>query len=243
MHVGAIDHAGLRDMKQIPLPIPSGSTPTFDSFIPGSNAMVLAHLRDLGTQPAPLYLWGPQGSGKTHLLRALAHQTQAQGGRVGWFDPSEPAPWLHEESWSLIVLDGCDAFDAVQQHAAFALFVEATTHGTPLVAAGRLPPVDLPLRDDLRSRLGWGHVMAVHPLSEAESRGALRREADGRGLFLSDEVMDHLLHRHARDMKHLMTQLDRLDEFAMVHKRAITVPLLRQMLSEASGDGLTGTLL
>jgi len=40
-----------------------------------------------------------------------------------------------------------------------------------------------------------------------------------------------------------MTQLDRLDEFAMVHKRAITVPLLRQMLSEASGDGLTGTLL
>ncbi|MDL2337291.1 MAG: DnaA regulatory inactivator Hda [Pseudomonadota bacterium] len=230
-------------MKQMPLPIASGSTPTFESFVPGGNAMVLAHLRDPGSRLTPLYLWGPQGSGKTHLLRALAHETQVQGGRIGWFGATEPTPWVHDESWSLIVLDGCDAFDAEQQHAAFALFVEATTHATPLVASGRLPPVDLPLRDDLRSRLGWGHVMAVQPLSEAESRGALRREADGRGLFLSDEVIDHLLHRHARDMKHLMTQLDRLDEFAMVHKRAITVPLLRQMLSEATDDGLTGTLL
>lgn len=243
MQVGANDQAGPRAMKQMPLPIASGSTPTFDSFVIGGNAMVLAHLRDAAARPAPLYLWGPQGSGKTHLLRALAHETQVQGGQVGWFSASEPVPWVHDESWSLIVLDGCDAFDAQQQHAAFALFVEAATHATPLVAAGRFPPVDLPLRDDLRSRLGWGHVMSVQPLSEAESRGALRREADGRGLFLSDEVIDHLLHRHARDMKHLMTQLDRLDEFAMVHKRAITVPLLRQMLAEASDDGLTGALL
>lgn len=243
MQAGVERLAGLRAMKQIPLPIVSGSMPTFDSFVTGGNAMVLAHLREEGGRPAPLYLWGPQGSGKTHLLHALAHAMQIQGGRVGWFGASDPAPWVHDDTWSLIVLDGCDAFDAAQQHAAFALFVEAATHATPVVASGRLPPVDLPLREDLRSRLGWGHVMVVQPLSEAESRGALRREADSRGLFLSDEVIDHLLHRHARDMKHLMAQLDRLDEFAMVHKRAITVPLLRLMLNEASDDGLIGTLL
>ena len=78
--------------------------------------------------------------------------------------------------------------------------------------------------------------MAVQALSEAESRAALRREADRRGLFLSDEVIDYLLHRYARDLKHLMVQLDRLDEFAMVHKRALTVPLLRQMLAENAVD-------
>jgi DnaA family protein len=75
-------------------------------------------------------------------------------------------------------------------------------------------------------------VLQIHPLSEAESRAALRREADRRGLFLSDEVIDYLLTRFSRDMKHLMELLDRLDEFALVHKRAITVPLLKQMLAQ-----------
>ena len=84
----------------------------------------------------------------------------------------------------------------------------------------------------MRTRLGWGHVFAVQPLSEPEARAALRREADRRGLFLSDEVMDYLLTHFARDLKHLMSLLDRLDEFALVHKRAITVPLLKQMLTE-----------
>ena len=95
-----------------------------------------------------------------------------------------------------------------------------------------MPPVDLPLRDDLRSRLGWGHVLAIAPLSEEQTRATLRREADRRGLFLSDDVMDYLLTRFARDLKHLMVLLDRLDEFALVTKRAITVPLVKQMLAE-----------
>ena len=226
-------------MKQIPLPMASGSPPTFDSFVAGPNAMVLAQLlaaREPGAPTTPLYLWGGQGTGKTHLLRALVHEVQQRGGRVGWFDATQPLPWVHDDTWSLLVLDGCEAYDAAQQHAAFTLFVEATAQAVLIAASGRLPPVDLPLRDDLRSRLGWGHVMAVQALSEAESRAALRREADRRGLFLSDEVIDHLLHRYARDLKHLMAQLDRLDEFALVHKRALTVPLLRQMLAEAAAD-------
>jgi DnaA family protein len=90
----------------------------------------------------------------------------------------------------------------------------------------------LQVREDLRSRLGWGPVFALHPLSESEMRGALRREADRRGLFLSDEVMTHLLTRFERDLKSLMGLLDRLDQFALVHKRAITIPLLKQMLAD-----------
>jgi DnaA-homolog protein len=232
-------------VKQIPLPIASGSQLTFDSFVAGSNAMVLAQLRAAcgsGAATTPLYLWGEQGVGKTHLLRALVHEFQQRGGSVGWFDATQPAPWPHKDTWSLLVLDGCESYDATQQHAAFTLFVEATAQDTLVAASGRLPPVDLPLRDDLRSRLGWGHVMAVQTLSEAESRAALRQEADRRGLFLSDDVIDHLLHRYARDLKHLMAQLDRLDEFAMVHKRALTVPLLRQMLAEADPRGRTGVM-
>jgi DnaA-homolog protein len=219
-------------MKQIPLALAVDTARSFDSFVPGTNAMAVQHLRALHPGGAPVYLWGPSGCGKTHLLQALAHQVQSEGGQVGWFTAAESPPWPADETRALIVLDSCDAYDADQQQAAFALFVDATSHGIPVAAAGRVPPVDLPLRDDLRTRLGWGHVLAIQPLSEAESRAALRREADRRGLFLSDEVMDHLLTRFSRDLKHLMDLLDRLDRFALVHKRAITVPLLRQMLAE-----------
>ncbi len=102
--------------------------------------------------------------------------------------------------------------------------------GQPSPAA--VPPSRLPLRDDLRTRLGWGHVFALQPLSEAETRAALRREADRRGIFLSDDVMDHLLTRFERDMASLMGLLDRLDHFSLARSRAITVPLLRTMLTE-----------
>ena len=125
-----------------------------------------------------------------------------------------------------------DALDADHQQAAFALFVEADAAGVQWAAAGRLPPVDLPLRDDLRSRLGWGHVFALQPLAEAETRAALRREADRRGIFLPDEVMDYLLTRFQRDMTHLMGLLDRLDGFALAEHRHVTVPLLKKMLAE-----------
>jgi DnaA family protein len=219
-------------MRQIPLAIGGEPLRSFDSYVPGPNGQALLHLRQLGSQAAPVYLWGPSGSGKTHLLQATARQVQQQGGRVAWFTPAETPPWPFDDQFALIVLDGCDAFDADQQQAAFALFVNAATPGIPVIAGGRTPPVDLPLRDDLRTRLGWGHVFALAPLGEPEARAALRREADRRGLFLSDDVMDHLLTRFARDLKSLMGLLDRLDEFALVHKRAITVPLLRQMLAE-----------
>jgi DnaA family protein len=219
-------------MRQIPLAIGVGVTRTFDAFLPGANAAALAHLRALHAPAAPVYLWGPSGSGKTHLLQALAQHFEHQGAHAGWFGAAHPTPWPHDERWALILIDECDTLDADQQHAAFGLFVEAAARGALVVAAGRVPPVDLPLREDLRTRLAWGHVFAIQPLAESEVRACLRREADRRGIFLSDEVMDYLLTRFDRDLKHLMAQLDRLDAFSLATKRQITVPLLKQMRAE-----------
>ncbi len=226
-------------MKQIPLAIGPEPQPTFDNFLPGPNAAALAHLRGLGAPSAPLYLWGPAGSGKSHLLRALAARVQGRGEQVGWFDASDALPWPLLPAWSLVVIDRCDALDAAGQHAAFALFVEAATQGAQVAAAGRLPPVDLPLRDDLRTRLAWGHVFALQPLADPEARAVLRREADRRGMFLSDEVMNHLLTHFERDLGHLMRLLDRLDRFGLAAARRITVPLLRRMLAEEGADAGT----
>jgi DnaA family protein len=222
-------------MKQIPLALAPPAATGFDSLVSGPNAQAVQHLRTLVMPAAPVYLWGGTGTGKTRLLRALATQRQAEGERVGWFDAADPTPWTLGHGWSLVIVDRCEALDPVHQQAAFSLFVEAGTQGVQWAAAGRVPPVDLPLRDDLRSRLAWGHVFALQALGEGETRAALRREADRRGILLSDEVMDYLLTRFQRDLKHLMNLLDRLDEFAMSERRAVTVPLLKKMLAEGEG--------
>ena len=215
-------------MRQLPLAIGPAPQKTFDNFVAGPNAAALAHLLILPAHAgAPVYLWGASGAGKSHLLRALTHDMQA-----GWFDSATPAPWSFNDHWSLIVLDGCEAFDEAQQQAAFALFIDAASHGTQVAASGNVPPVDLPLRDDLRTRLGWGHVFAIEPLGEADARTVLRCEADRRGIFLSDDVMSFLMTRFSRDLTHLMALLDRLDEFALAEHRAVTVPLLRKLFEE-----------
>lgn len=219
-------------MKQIPLAIGPEPARTFHNFLAGPNGEALAHLLALTPGMPPVYLWGPDGSGKTHLLHAVVERAEASGLLSAGFTAASPLPWTVEERHAFVVLDDCDALDAAQQQAAFRLFVDAADLGTTVLAAGRLPPIDLDVREDLRTRLGWGHVFVVAPLGEAETRAALRREADRRGTFLSDEVMDYLLTRFARDLKHLMGRLDRLDAFSLSTKRAITVPLLKQMLAE-----------
>jgi DnaA family protein len=131
-------------------------------------------------------------------------------------------------------MDDVHLFNLEQQQAAFNWFVNALTpkSGQPrwVLAAGALPPADLKLRDDLRSRLGWGHVYALQVLSDPERRSVLRQEAESRGLFLSDEVMSYMLTRFSRDLSSLMTLLDHLDQYALQTQRAITIPLIKSML-------------
>jgi DnaA-homolog protein len=154
-------------MKQIPLPIVTAAQPDFDNFVPGANAAALAHVRELVLPGAPVYLWGAAGTGKTHLLRAQAARCQQAGHLVGWFDANDALPWVLEPSWAMLVLDRCELMSPAAQHAAFTMFVDAVTHGVQVAAAGRVPPVDLPLRDDLRTRLAWGHVFESTPPATA----------------------------------------------------------------------------
>jgi DnaA-homolog protein len=218
-------------MWQVPLALVPAPEQRFDNFVVGDNTLLVDTLR-APLSPAPVYLWGGAGCGKTHLLRALAAQALAAGERVAAFGLGDAAPWESDDEARLVLLDDVGRYDAAQQHAAFTCFVEAATRGVAIVAAGRLPPVDLPVREDLRTRLGWGLVFQVQVPGEEQIRAALRREADRRGILLSDRVMHYLLTRFARDLGHLMALLDRLDAFSLMSKRRVTVELLKSMLAD-----------
>ena len=221
-------------MKQIALDIGLARGATLANFCAGPNEAALAHLRlwagSPTRSPVPTYLWGAGGSGKTHLLEAVAQALREQGAAAGWLDPSLHEPPEFDESWAVVLMDDVDRYSAVQQHAAFNWFVNAQTLQRGVLAAGAVPPADLRLREDLRTRLGWGHVFHLQVLSEPERRAVLRQAADDRGIFLGDEVMDFMLTRFSRDLGSLMQLLGELDGYALQTKRAITIPLLKSML-------------
>ncbi len=250
-------------MKQLPLAISPPLQPTLDNFVRGGNAAALEHLRNMPlvaalhaaglaglTAPAgepgrsapagaptvpvpPVYLWGPEGCGKSHLMRGLAARVADNGLPVGWFKARDAVPWVLQPEWALVVIDDCESMDAAAQHAAFVLFTEAVTHGVPLAAAGRLPPADLRLRDDLRTRLAWGHVFALQPLSEADTCEAMATEARRRGFDLPPEVSSYLLSRFPRDLGTLMKLLAALDHHSLATSRRLTVPLVRDLITRS----------
>lgn len=225
-------------MKQLALDIGLSTRPTFETFFAGPNEDALNHLRlwtSAGTRaPVPTYLWGEAGSGKTHLLQAVHQALSDTGLLVGWLDSHTLRPPEFSDDWTAVLMDDVHLYNAEQQHTAFNWFVNALTprSGSPrwVLAAGQLPPADLKLRDDLRTRLGWGHVYGLKVLDEAECRAVLRQAADARGLFLGDEVMSYVLTRFSRDLGSLMQLLDHLDHYALQTQRALTIPLVRAML-------------
>jgi DnaA family protein len=227
-------------MKQIALDIGVSVRPSLVNFFAGDNEAALAHLSlwlsGSTRAPVPTYLWGVSGCGKTHLLQAVAQHVQDHGGQWGWMDPSIEQPPVFSPAWRVVLLDDVQSYSAVQQHTAFNWFVNAVTPGLAnqpwLLAAGTLPPSDLPLREDLRTRLGWGHVFHLKPLNDAQRREVLTQHAALRGLSMPPELLDYLLTRFSRDLGHLIELVNRLDQFALQTQRPLTIPLLRAMLDE-----------
>jgi DnaA family protein len=228
----------LRAMRQIPLDLGSDAEPSLDEVVGERNQEALAWLQGWPASqaaPAPTYLWGAPGSGKTHLLRAMISRAMGLGFGVIWLNAHTCQMWDGPDlnSPTLALIDDCEALDATQQHLAFNLFIEAAAAPGMLyiLAAGRVPSVDLPVRDDLRTRLGWGLAFALSALDDGGLRQALQQEAARRGLSLGDEVVSYILTRHSRDLGSLMNLLARLDRYALAEHRALTVPLLKQMLA------------
>jgi len=217
------------------MPLDLGPEPdhSFARFVPGANSALLAHLRALVPGEPPTLIWGGPGSGKTHLLHALARAWREQGFGVVAFDGASGSHWELPVHTRLVLIDDADRLDDAQQHAAFAAFIDAVGQGAAVVAASRLPAVDMAVREDLRTRLGWGPSFALQPLDEGALRELLVQEGLRRGLALPPELLDYLLLRFARDPAHLIPLLERLDHYALRLKRAPTVPLLRQMLNES----------
>jgi DnaA family protein len=221
-------------MTQLALDLLQPLQPSLDNFVAGRNAEALAALHALVEQrldPRIVYLWGIAGSGRSHLISALAAATHAYRWR-----PDSAA-----EEAGIALVDDVERSDAAAQIALFnRLNAVRADAACACVVAGALPPSQLGLREDLRTRLAWGYVYQLHPLSDVEKAAALQAHAASRGVRIDADVIPYLLVQLPRDMRTLVAALDALDAWALARKRALTLGLAREWLAAGHSDRATG---
>ena len=213
-------------MRQLALDITTPPAPSFDNFVVGRNAEAIVHLRAAvaGSGERFVYLWGEAGCGRTHLLKAASSSE-------GAIYVACEANSVFDDDAPLLAADNVERLGGDAQIALFNRYNTLREHGGGLIASSNVPPVQLTLRGDLLTRLGWGLVVQVHALSDDEKAQALAQHAKARGFTLSNEVIAYLLTHAPRDMGALFATLDALDRHSLETKRAVTVPLVREWLS------------
>ncbi|MDO9025211.1 DnaA regulatory inactivator Hda [Zwartia sp.] len=225
--------------RQLLLEILPTPGPSLDNTVVGANAAAIDAARGLARGRA-LYLWGPPGCGRSHLLRAMTQDRSAFLVEIS--TPAEEIMALATTSApfsgvELVAVDDVHEMTPEQQAAVFALYnrwreLAATANAFGLVVTGDRAPMMMSLREDLRTRLGWDLVFRLDPLSDTEKLEALAAYAQRCGLPLSEEVLDWMLTHYTRDIRQLFALVDALDRYSLSKHRTVTVPLVRQMLSD-----------
>jgi len=195
-------------MKQLLLDIQPAPPQMLDNFVIGHNAEVLTniqHLLDGSADASFIYCWGPAGSGKSHLLNAA-------------------------KNLGAHIADDVHLLDDEAQIDLFNTYNQLKANGGKLITAGLHAPSQMQLRDDLATRLAWGLVYQLQPLSDVEKTEALKNHATERGISLPDEVIAYCLRYLRRDLPTLMSVLNALDEWSLTEKKPVTVPMLKKLL-------------
>ena len=220
--------------------------PAFENFLVGCNAEVIAHLRALGGGKLPetsVLVWGAEGSGKSHLLAAVLADARTGERLATAVDIDQEVP-ATVATGALYAIEDVDALPPAAQGRLFTLYNKCRDAGAQLLLTSRVPAARVPVRDDLRTRIGWGLVLELKPLTDADKPGALAAYAREQGFRLSNEVIDFLLTRGRRDMGALLSTLRALDRYSLSTKRPVTIALVKELLQpdllQLANDGLTG---
>lgn len=236
---------------QVVLSLMRPPEPNLSMGVKGRNAKALDWLnRFMGLAPDPalnsrsLMLWGEPGAGKSFWLKAWASEASDRSIYIDAQNPSalsEVASSKRAQTPGIVwLIDDIDRATSDAQALFFALYVELSELQQKIVATAQAAPVQLTgrLREDLRTRLGQGHVFVIHELTDEEKLQALRERACGLGWMPRaeqtdyDHVFQYMLARLPRDLSRLMAILHALDKFALSQKKPVSIALMRRFLED-----------
>lgn len=224
-------------MRQLAFELMEPADPEFGNFIEGRNTEAKQRLEALAAGASDeryVYLWGAPGSGRTHLLKAV-HRAMVDGGRSCRYVACDAGTHAMPSTDDLacLLVDDVERLPAEGQIALFNAYNALRERGASLVAAGDAPAVQLPLRPDVITRLGWGLVYQLHALTDDEKARALADYAEQLGFALDDDIAEYLLRHVARDMTSLLAAVRALDRYSLEAKRPVTLSLVRELVRAA----------
>lgn len=196
-------------MKQMLLALSPTPKQSFENFVVGHNIEVIYTLKQIISHKLPIqfiYLWGNEGSGKSHLAQIA-------------FDHG------------FVIHDDVHLLNDSGQIELFNTYNRCKEFHQNMLVTGLYSPLQMKLRDDLATRLAWGVTYEVIALSDEEKKLALLRHADERGMKLNGDIVDYCLKHLKRDMPNLFSILEDLDKWSLSYKRPITLPLLKEIIA------------
>ena len=230
-------------MAQLPLALALADHASFETFVGGSNATAVEHVRSLahgGTDT--VWLWGAQGAGKTHLLQAACREATAAGRRAMYVALPAVSPEMLSglEHIDVLAVDDVQtvAGDGAWEQSLFVILNAFSSRSGALLLAASAPASQCGFRlADLKSRGAGAVTYRLAPLDDAERAQALRLHAAARGLALEAAAAEFLLARVARDMSALTSWLARLDRASLTAQRKLTIPFIRELMARSeSGE-------
>ena len=225
--------------EQLALSVQLRSTASFDTYFAGPNEAAVLALRELQTLPTSgIYLFGPDGVGKSHLLQATARQFQQRGLRVAYLPlasfAERPVELLDgADEADLLALDDLDIVSADRDWA-YALIrsfdrLRANQRRWLVSAAGATDRLDCAV-PDLRTRLDQAVRFGLRSLDDADRARWLRENALARGLELPEDAARWLINHLPRDAASLIAALETLDRASLSAKRRLTLPFVQKTL-------------
>jgi chromosomal replication initiator protein len=230
---------------------------TFDQFVIGaSNRFAHAAAMSVAESPArsynPLFIYGPAGLGKTHLLHAIGHHVRElfSSKRVRYVSTetmmnefvdamrSKHMPGFKRRyrEVDVLLVDDIQFLERTEQlqEEFFYTFNDLHGRGSQIVISSDRPPKSIAtIEDRLRSRFEWGLITDIQP-PEFETRLAiLQKKAESEHLDgIPDSVLGFIAENVVDNVRELEGSLIRVAAYSSLHRVPLTEDVAREVLSD-----------